>query len=166
MSLQNPIFIPGPTNMPEALRRACDMPTIDHRSAQFAPILQAARSGVAHVIKSDVAEVFIFPSSGSGGWETAISNTLSAGDTVLAARNGMFSHKWIDMCQRFGLNVDVLDVVWGEGLPVDRYAAALAGTPNIASKRFLPRTTKPRRELCLTLLPCVRHLIWQITPLC
>ncbi len=126
MSLQNPIFIPGPTNMPEALRRACDMPTIDHRSSQFPPILAAARNGVAQVIKTDMAEVFIFPSTGSGGWEAAISNTLSPGDTVLAARNGMFSHKWIDMCERFGLNVEVLDVAWGEGLPIDRYAAVLA----------------------------------------
>ena len=32
MSTQNPVFIPGPTNIPEAVRKACDMPTLDHRS--------------------------------------------------------------------------------------------------------------------------------------
>ncbi len=96
MSIQNPIFIPGPTNMPEALRRAVDMPTMDHRSAGFADILHPALNGVKQVLKTKTAEVFIFPSTGSGGWETAISNTLSTGDKVLAAKNGLFSQKWIN----------------------------------------------------------------------
>ncbi len=121
MHFQNPVFIPGPTNMPEQLRRACDLPTIDHRSSVFETILHPALQGVKAVIRSSAAEVFVFPSTGTGGWETAISNTLSAGDTVLAARNGMFSHKWIDMCQRFGLQVEVVDVEWGEGIPVSRF---------------------------------------------
>ncbi len=126
MSLQNPVFIPGPTNIPEALRRACDLPTIDHRSAAFPALLARARSGVQAVVKSSAAEVFIFPSTGTGGWETAIANTLRPGDTVLAARNGMFSHKWIKMCQDFGLTVLSTDVTWGEGFPVDWAAEQLA----------------------------------------
>ncbi len=126
MSFQNPVFIPGPTNMPEAIRKACDMPTIDHRSPLFGQILRPARSGVQQVIKSTDAEVFIFPSTGTGGWETALTNTLSAGDTVLAARNGMFSHRWIDMCERHGLNVEIVETPWGHGIPADRYADILA----------------------------------------
>ena len=125
MSFQNPVFIPGPTNIPEVLRKACDMPTIDHRSPVFGSILHPARDGVRQVLKSTSAEVFIFPSTGTGGWETALTNTLSAGDTVLAARNGMFSHRWIDMCQRHGLDVQVLETAWGDGLPADRYAEVL-----------------------------------------
>ena len=100
MSFQNPVFIPGPTNMPEVLRKACDMPTIDHRSPLFGQILHPALAGVKKVLKGEKAEVFIFPSTGTGGWETALTNTLSAGDKVLAARNGMFSHRWIDMCNQ------------------------------------------------------------------
>jgi alanine-glyoxylate transaminase / serine-glyoxylate transaminase / serine-pyruvate transaminase len=126
MSFQNPVFIPGPTNIPESLRKACDMPTIDHRSPLFGQILHPAREGVRKVLKSDAAEVFIFPSTGTGGWETALSNTLSPGDTVLAARNGMFSHRWIDMCQRHGLRVEIVETPWGEGLPAHRYAEILA----------------------------------------
>ena len=68
MSFQNPVFIPGPTNIPENLRKACDMPTIDHRSPLFGQILHPAREGVRKVLKSDSAEVFIFPSTGTGGW--------------------------------------------------------------------------------------------------
>ena len=126
MSLQNPVFIPGPTNMPEALRRACDLPTIDHRSAAFPTLLGAARAGVQAVIKADEAEVFIFPSTGTGGWETALANTLRPGDTVLAVRNGMFSQKWIKMCRDFGLKVVMTEVAWGEGFPADWAQAQLA----------------------------------------
>jgi alanine-glyoxylate transaminase/serine-glyoxylate transaminase/serine-pyruvate transaminase len=125
MSIQNPVFIPGPTNMPEAVRRACDLPTIDHRSAAFADILRPALEGVARVVRTTEAEVFVFPGSGTGGWEAAVANTLSPGDRVLATRNGMFSHRWIDLCQRHGLDVVVLDMPWGEGTPADRIEAAL-----------------------------------------
>lgn len=125
MSFQNPVFIPGPTNIPERLRKACDMPTIDHRSPLFGQILHPARDSVRTILKSDTAEVFIFPSTGTGGWETALTNCLSKGDKVLAARNGMFSHRWIDMCERHGLNVHVVETSWGEGLPADRYEEIL-----------------------------------------
>ncbi|NOC92467.1 MULTISPECIES: L-aspartate--glyoxylate aminotransferase BhcA [unclassified Ruegeria] len=137
MSFQNPVFIPGPTNIPESLRKACDMPTIDHRSPLFGQILHPARAGVQKVLKSNSAEVFIFPSTGTGGWETALTNTLSAGDKVLAARNGMFSHRWIDMCQRHGLNVEIVETPWGEGLPADRYEEILTADTSHEIKAVL-----------------------------
>ena len=125
MSFQNPVFIPGPTNIPEKLRKACDMPTIDHRSPLFGQILRPVRDGVRRILQSNSAEVFIFPSTGTGGWETALTNTLSAGDGVLAARTGMFSHRWIDMCQRHGLVVTIVDTPWGVGLQAEPYAEVL-----------------------------------------
>lgn len=126
MSFQNPIFIPGPTNIPEILRKAVDMPTIDHRSPMFGRMLHPALAGVRKVLKSKDAHIFVFPSTGTGGWETAITNTLSSGDRILAARNGMFSHRWIDMCQRHGLDVQVVETEWGQGVPVNEYAKILA----------------------------------------
>ena len=137
MSFQNPVFIPGPTNMPEVLRKACDMPTLDHRSPLFGEILQPALSGVKKILKSELAEVFIFPSTGTGGWETVIANTLSPGDKILAARNGMFSHRWIDLCQRHGLDVVIVDAPWGTGLPADRYEEILAADAHHEIKAVL-----------------------------
>ena len=125
MSAQNPVFIPGPTNMPEELRKACDIPTLDHRSPAFGRMFRPAVAGVKRVLKMSAGEVFLLPSTGTGGWEAAISNTLSPGDTVLAARFGMFSHRWIDMCQRHGLAVEILETPWGQGAPVARIEAAL-----------------------------------------
>lgn len=125
MSFQNPVFIPGPTNMPEAIRNACNMPTIDHRSPTFGKILHPCIEGVRQVLKSATTHVFIFPSTGTGGWETTLTNTLSKGDKVLVARNGMFSHRWIDMCQRHGLDVQIVETPWGHGIPAEAFADIL-----------------------------------------
>ena len=137
MSLQNPVFIPGPTNMPESLRKACDMPTIDHRSPAFAAVFQPAVAGVKEVLGMTAGEVLLLPATGTGGWEAAISNTLSPGDKVLAARHGMFSHRWIDLCQRHGLDVQIIEAPWGEGCPVDAMSAALAADTDHAIKAVL-----------------------------
>lgn len=123
---QNPVFIPGPTNIPDRIRKACDIATIDHRSPRFARIFQPAIAGVKEILRTTTGEVILFPATGTAGWESAIQNTLSPGDTVLAARHGMFSHRWIDMCQRHGLNVQVIEAPWGEGAPVEAFEAALA----------------------------------------
>ena len=126
MSDQNPLFIPGPTNIPERLRRAMDVPSMDHRSDRFADILAPVIQGVKRVLKTEGGEVVIFPASGTGGWEAAITNTLSPGDRVLSARYGMFSHRWIDLCQRHGLNVEIIEEEWGRGVPADRIEEALS----------------------------------------
>lgn len=125
MNPQNPAFIPGPTNMPEVLRRAVDIPTLDHRSRHFGDILRPALAGVKAVLKSETAEIFAFPATATGGWETAITNVLNPGDAVLAARYGMFSHRWIKLCQRHHLAVDVIEESWGAGAPADRFEDAL-----------------------------------------
>ncbi|MCA0203475.1 MAG: aminotransferase class V-fold PLP-dependent enzyme [Proteobacteria bacterium] len=134
---QNPVFIPGPTNMPEALRKACDVATLDHRSPAFARMLNPALAGVKRILGMEAGEVFLLPATGTGGWEAAIANTLSPGDRVLAARYGVFSARWIDLCQRFGLEVEVLDTPWGEGLPLARIEAALRADPEGRIKAVL-----------------------------
>lgn len=125
MSDQNPVFIPGPTNIPDALRKACDMQTLDHRSPKFREILTPAREGVKKILKTTDGEIILFPASGTGAWEAAVSNTLSPGDTVLASRHGMFSHRWIDLCQRHHLDVRIIEEDWGKGAPLAAIEQAL-----------------------------------------
>lgn len=126
MSTQNPIFIPGPTNIPEELRRAVDFPSIDHRSAVFADMFRPLAAGLRRVLKSTDAKFALFPSTGTGAWEATITNTLSPGDRVLAARYGMFSHRWIDLCRRHGIDVEVIETPWGEGAPTEKFERVLA----------------------------------------
>lgn len=137
MSTQNPIFIPGPTNIPEELRRAVDFPSIDHRSTTFAEIFQPLFPALKRVLKLDEGEVFIFPSTGTGGWEAAVTNVLSPGDRVLAVRHGMFSHRWISLCQRHNLDVEIVEAPWGAGTPADEYERILSADTSHSIKAVL-----------------------------
>jgi alanine-glyoxylate transaminase/serine-glyoxylate transaminase/serine-pyruvate transaminase len=100
-------------------------------------MFKPAVAGVRRVLRMGEGEVIILPSTGTGGWEAAISNTLSAGDTVLAARFGMFSHRWIDMCQRHGLKVQIIEAPWGQGAPLDAIEEALKADTGHAIKAVL-----------------------------
>ena len=116
------LFVPGPTNVPETVRKAIDIPMEDHRAPDLPTFTLPLFADLKQIFKTESGQVFLFPSSGTGGWEAAVSNTLSPGDTVLAARFGQFSHLWIDLCERHGLDVDAVDVEWGEGVPVETFA--------------------------------------------
>lgn len=126
MPSQNPVFIPGPTNVPDRIRRAIDVQTQDHRAPDFIELFTPVFSQVKDILKTSSGRVFLFPSTGTGGWEAAITNTLSPGDTVLSARYGHFSHRWIDLCRRHGIDVRVIDEQWGKGAPVERFRDVLA----------------------------------------
>jgi alanine-glyoxylate transaminase/serine-glyoxylate transaminase/serine-pyruvate transaminase len=123
---QNPVFIPGPTNIPDRLRRAMDIQTMDHRAPGFGDVLKPILEECRSIFGTARGTVIPFPASGTGAWEAALTNTLSPGDRVLIARYGMFSDKWIDMCERFGLDVQVINCVWGTGAPAEIFAERLA----------------------------------------
>ena len=60
--------IPGPTNVPDRVLRAMDMPTMDHRGAEFAEIGFAVLAAMQRVFRTK-QPVIIYPSSGTGAWE-------------------------------------------------------------------------------------------------
>ena len=120
------LFVPGPTNVPEPIRRAMDVPMEDHRAPDLPEFTLPLFADLKKVFKTETGQVFLFPASGTGGWEAAITNTLHRGDKVLASRFGQFSHLWIDMCERLGLDVQVVECEWGTGVPVDEYNKILA----------------------------------------
>lgn len=122
---RNFLFVPGPTNVPDRIQRAMMVAMEDHRSTKFPELTMAVLGDLKKVFKTGAGQMFLFPSSGTGAWEAALTNTLSPGDKVLAARFGQFSHLWIDMAQRLGFDVQVLDVEWGEGVPLDRMGQVL-----------------------------------------
>jgi alanine-glyoxylate transaminase/serine-glyoxylate transaminase/serine-pyruvate transaminase len=131
------LFIPGPTNLPEAVRRSLDVPMEDMRAPDFPSFTLPLFQDLKKIFKTEAGQVFVFPGSGTGGWEAALSNTLSPGDRVLAARIGQFSHLWIDMCKRLGLEVEEVDCEWGEGVPVERFAEILAADKDRKVKAVL-----------------------------
>jgi alanine-glyoxylate transaminase/serine-glyoxylate transaminase/serine-pyruvate transaminase len=115
------LAVPGPSNMPFRIRQAMDVALEDHRAPDFPQFTQPLFGDLKKVFQTKSGQVFLFPSSGTGGWESAVANTLSPGDKVLASVFGQFSLLWVDLCQRFGLEVDVIDVEWGKGVPLEGY---------------------------------------------
>ncbi|MEM6971222.1 MAG: aminotransferase class V-fold PLP-dependent enzyme [Pseudomonadota bacterium] len=119
------LFIPGPTNIPDAVRRAMNVPMEDMRAPDFGDLTRPLFEGVKRVFKQTTGRMFLFPSSGTGAWEAAITNTLSPGDKVLMSRFGQFSNLWVDMARRLGLDVICVDVPWGAGVPLSEYERIL-----------------------------------------
>jgi len=107
--------IPGPTNVPDRVLRAIDFPTMDHRSPDFAALGKGCLAGMKRVFKSTQGEVVIYPASGTGAWEAALMNTLSAGDRVLMAETGHFATLWQKLATRLGLEVEFLPGDWRHG---------------------------------------------------
>ncbi len=123
---RNFLFAPGPTNVPDRILRAMHVPMEDHRSSSFPDLTLPLFRDLRKIFKTETGQVVIFPGTGTGGWESALVNTLSPGDKVLSFRYGQFSHLWIDMMQRLGLDVTAVDVEWGEGAPPEKVAELLA----------------------------------------
>lgn len=120
------LFIPGPTNVPDAVRQAMNVPMQDHRAPDFPELTLPLFTGMKKVLANESGRVFLYPASGTGAWESGITNTLNPGDRVLMSRFGQFSHLWVDMARRLGLDVICVDVEWGEGVPVEEYRRHLA----------------------------------------
>ena len=111
--------IPGPSNVPDRILRAMDMPTMDHRGPEFGELGRRIFDNIGPVFGT-AGTVVIFPSSGTGAWEAAVVNVLSPGDTVLMYETGQFATLWQKMAARLGLQVEFVPGDWRHGVdPAD-----------------------------------------------
>ena len=107
--------IPGPTNVPDRVLQAIAMPTIDHRGPDFAELAKDVVAGMKRVFQTEET-VLVYPSSGTGAWEAALSNTLSPGDRVLMFETGHFASLWRAMAGRLGIEVEFVPGDWRHGV--------------------------------------------------
>ena len=96
--------LPGPTNVPGRVLRAMSRPTIDHRGTEFKELTERLLTELKWMFRTE-HPVLIYPSSATGAWEAALTNTLSPGDRVLSFDQGFFAGKWATVAERFGLDV-------------------------------------------------------------
>ena len=106
--------VPGPTNIPDRILRAMDLPAMDHRGPKFADLSKSILQRTKLIFKS-TDPVLIFPSAGTGAMEAAIANTLNEGDKVLMFETGHFATEWCQAAQRYKLNVDFVPSEWRTG---------------------------------------------------
>ena len=116
--------IPGPTNVPDRVLRAIARPTIDHRGPEFAALGRRVLAELGGIFKTE-HPVIVYPSSGTGAWEAALVNTLSAGDKILMCETGQFAVLWKQLAMRFGLAPDVIETDWRHGADAGAIEARL-----------------------------------------
>ena len=127
---RNFLFIPGPTTIPRRIQNAMNIEQEDMRAMDLPEFTKPLYEDMKKLMRNKDGRVFIFPSSGTGGWESSIQNTLTPGDKVLASRIGQFSHLYIDCAQRMGMEVIKVEEEWGKGVPVENFAEILANDKN------------------------------------
>lgn len=128
--------IPGPSTVPDRVLRAMDMPVMDHRGPDFAALGRAVLEGLRTVFQTEGA-VMVFPSSGTGAWEAAIVNTLTAGDRVLMAETGHFATLWRNMAGKMKLQVDFVPGDWRHAADIPAIEARLAADASHAIKAVM-----------------------------
>jgi alanine-glyoxylate transaminase/serine-glyoxylate transaminase/serine-pyruvate transaminase len=140
--------IPGPSPVPDRILRAMSLPTIDHRGPEFGVLGLKVLDGIRHVFKTR-HPVAIYPASGTGAWEAALSNTLSPGDAVLMYETGQFATLWQKMALRLGLQPEFI------GLPgTDRDTELPLSwrhgvQPDLIEKRLRADTGHAIRAVCV-----------------
>ena len=120
--------IPGPSPVPDRILRAMSYPTIDHRGPEFGALGLKVLAGIKKIFKTE-QPVIIYPASGTGAWEAALTNVLSPGDTVLMYETGHFATLWKKMAEALGLKPEFLGEPgvegWRRGVQADRIEARL-----------------------------------------
>ncbi|WP_449412474.1 pyridoxal-phosphate-dependent aminotransferase family protein [Pandoraea soli] len=129
--------IPGPSPVPDRILRAMSYPTIDHRGPEFGALGRKVLADIKKIFKTE-QPVVIYPASGTGAWEAALSNTLSPGDAVLMFETGHFSTLWKKMAESLGLKPEFIGLPgtdgWRRGVQPDMIEARLRADTGHALK--------------------------------
>ena len=149
--------IPGPTNVPDRVLRAIDMPTIDHRGPEFAALGLHVLEACKKVFRTK-NPVIVYSSSGTGAWEAAMVNTLSPGDKVLMTETGQFSTLWRALAQKVKLEVDFVPGDWRHGANPQEIEERLLADKDHKIKAVMVVHSETSTG-CVTDIPAVRKAI-------
>lgn len=112
------LMAPGPVNLHPKVREILAEPMIHHRTPEFDKILAQTLARLKMVFQTQ-QPAYLISSTGSGGMELLMVNTLSPGDHVLGINSGKFGERWIEMGRTFGLIIDEIKVPWGESVRIE-----------------------------------------------
>jgi len=122
--------IPGPTPCPSEVLQVMSRQMINHRGGEFGQILHKVTANLKQLFQTK-GDVFLLTSSGTGGLEAAIVNTLSPGDKVLSVSMGVFGERFGTIAQQFGAEVIPLRFEWGKAADAGAVRQALKAEPKI-----------------------------------
>ena len=104
-----------------------DRAVIDHRGPELPEITLEVVASLRRVFGTAAGRVALWAGSGTGAWEAAVVNTLNPGDRVLAFNNGIFAEKFAEVATKFGLEVDLVEMRWGDAVSPEIVASKLNG---------------------------------------
>lgn len=119
------LMIPGPTPVVRSIQDQMARETIAFGDPVFVSDFKELVSDLKTMWRCD-GEAFVVAGTGTMAMETAIANVTKSGDDILVCSHGFFGDRFIDMCSRKGLNVDVLKAPWGTTYTVDQVDAELS----------------------------------------
>ncbi len=122
--------IPGPTPCPDEVLAASSLPMINHRGPEFRDIISRVTDNLKtlFVTKNDL---YILTASGTGALESAIVNTISPGDKVLAISVGVFGDRFTQIATAYGAEVQELKAPFGKAVDPEDVRKALRADPSI-----------------------------------
>lgn len=123
---RNHLFVPGPVNIPEPVLRAMNRNNEDYRAPAIPAFTKTLLEDVKRIFNTTSGTTFLIPTTGTGAWESALTNTLSPRDRIISFEIGQFSLLWIDQMQRLNFDVDVVSSEWGRGANLEVLSAKLA----------------------------------------
>ena len=107
------LFIPGPTHVSDEILEAFKTPQIGHRTPEISELISEVIIGIQKVLNTQ-NHIYLVSHPATGLWEMAIRNSVKK--KVLHCVNGAFSKKWVKVSDSVGVNYDVLEYNWGEGI--------------------------------------------------
>lgn len=123
---QNPypsLFIPGPTDVAEAVLAAQTTPMIGHRSDEFEALFAEIQEKMKALFFTQ-SRVYMLAASGSAFQEAAIRNGVSR--KVINFVNGAFSQRWHEVSLGCDKEAVLVDMAWGKAVTPQIVLDALA----------------------------------------
>jgi alanine-glyoxylate transaminase / serine-glyoxylate transaminase / serine-pyruvate transaminase len=105
------LCIPGPTPIPDAVLAAMHRPAVEIYTGELVGITDSCLTDLKGIFRTE-GDVYIYIANGHGTWEAAVSNVLSAGDTILVLASGRFAVGWGDAAATMGINVETVPSDW------------------------------------------------------
>jgi aspartate aminotransferase-like enzyme len=125
------MLTPGPTPVPEETLLELARPVFYHRSSQFRELLAQVVADLQYLFCTRQS-VLVLTASGTGAMEAAVASTLPPGGKAICLVSGRWGERWKNLCLAFGVEPIVVAVPYGEAVPPEQLAQALAQHPDAA----------------------------------
>jgi alanine-glyoxylate transaminase/serine-glyoxylate transaminase/serine-pyruvate transaminase len=107
------LLTPGPSNIDPRVYRALAAPMVGHLDPWFLEMMSEVQTLLRGVFQTENRITYPISASGSGGIETAVLNTLEAGDECIVCVNGMFSERMAVIAERSPAKVNRVEAPLG-----------------------------------------------------